>query len=286
MLHKKFLLLAFLLPLLLTDPALRASPRRAHLRDYLPDPFKTEFSAFPEAEVVAVASFPANDFAPGTGNGLLVFKRDQAGKYAPTNPDPYPLKVAARDYKGPHTWYKRRFLKSPVGVFGVHRGTRNGSKYVSWVPAVRKKFDNVDFVPALGIEVPDGKKPQSHFHYAVHSLPPDYDRALAKKKAFTSLGCWSLLLKDMRKLYTIYKKVPTKKRVFISIYDTISIDVKNRTVHIYKDIYGEGSNTLAALVDELKRAGISPALFDEKKLLTALNKDRAFHRTYSFRSLM
>ena len=117
------------------------------LEDYLPPDYQNTLENHPNKEsvkVIAIASFPANDMAPHLGNGIAFFhhQRNQKKQFTlhadKNGKKVFPLKVAARPYKGRHTGYRYAFLESPVGVFSMHKGSRNGSRHVSWGPAAPK----------------------------------------------------------------------------------------------------------------------------------------------------
>ena len=257
---------------------------RKHLKQFLNSDFVSQVEEYLAAEIIAVATFPANDFFPGEGNGLSLFKKGESG-FTAGSPS-YPRKVAGKYYAGYHTGYKKRFLESPVGVFPVHRGSKNGSRSMSWKPEILKTMAVATNIPAVGVKVGIEQKPQKHFHYAIHCLPPHYDEERLRKRAFSSLGCWSLLIPDMRDFFNVYGSYPSKKRLLVSIYDTISVDVVNQKIFIYKDIYKRKVNTLAVVQEELKRAGVNPRAFDKKKIKVALElSKKEYRQAYSFEDL-
>lgn len=257
-----------------------------YLHHIIDKAYASELAIYSNAKIIAIATFPANDFKPGFGNGVVLFKKNNSGNYLRYTNAIYPLQVAGRHYRGPHTWHKPTYLKSPVGIFEVYRGTRNGSRYMSWVPSVAKYMMNADNVPAFGVKIPIEKKPQKHFSYAFHTTPITYTREILKKKQFESLGCWGVHVEDMRSIFSVYTKYRTKDRLLISIYDTISIDIEKRIVHIYKDIYNENSNTLKNFYNELQKRNIPTNYFNKKKVLAILNNIKDFHQEYTFESLI
>ena len=256
------------------------------LRDFLtPDNIKN-LNTYQNVEVISLATFPANDFNPGKGSSLVLFSKDNKGKFIPLKQAVYPMKIAARAYQGKHTGYRKSFLKSPLGFFGVHKGSFNGSRYVSWSATVAKMMKKAHFVPCFGLKIPKKDKPQKHFHYAIHSVPINYDEKKLKKQQLNSLGCFSLLVEDMRKVYYFFKKQPSHKRLFVSIYDTISIDIQNKKIYFYKDIYNKGTNTLNSFYKELEKYSIPFNFFDTKKVRNAMKINDQFCRIFSFSDLI
>ncbi|HMB00265.1 MAG TPA: hypothetical protein VKS21_04695 [Spirochaetota bacterium] len=255
------------------------------LKNFVNRNYWREIKQRPGVKVIAYATFPANDINPGAGNGMAIFKREKDNFMLQT-PWSYPLKIAARVYDGKHTGYRRVYLKSPVGIFGVHRGTKNGSRYMSWQKSVKKIMSKAEFVPAFGLKVAQGDKPQKHFSYAIHSVPVFYNARMLRHRQFKSLGCYSLLPEHMRRLYKAFNPVPTYGRLMVAWYDTISIDKSRKKIYIYQDIYKRGSNSFAGFVNEIKKKDIPLAIFSWKKIKKALQQSRhKFLQVYSFARL-
>ena len=244
--------------------------QQSELEIYLPARYRARLRQYAHVDVIALASFPANDLMPSKGNGITFFERQASGRFKTVSgkqgDKTFPLKVAARPYSGRHTAYRSVFLESPVGIFEMHKGSRNGSRYVSWAPSTRRMMARANYVPCFGLKVEASAKPQRHFHYAVHTTPAHYTERHIQQKKFASLGCFSLLVSHMRTMYEIFSAYPSDKRLFISLYDTMSYDAANRKFYLYQDIYKRGVNTSDQFYLEMRRYHFDERNFDDKKV--------------------
>ena len=134
------------------------------------------------------------------------------------------------------------------------------------VPLPRRIMARANHVPAIGLKIPHKDKPQKHFHYAVHTVPIHYTQNALKKNQFNSLGCFSLLVKDMRTMYALFSQYPSSQRLFISIYDTMSYDPDTKKYYLYKDIYEKNVNTPKNFYAEMKKHAFKSSDFDKKKV--------------------